>query len=347
MSGSIRNARRGQPLTANGWRGAYYGSTGDLEWFVLIYKWKRYYRCNNICELCPASQVLGEHLFTNVLDAAFFNWPVANSEYLQHRPSPFTQTPGWDVWHVFFDLMHVVFKGIGMDITGGAIVILCLLGFYGEGGEGDIEIQLRRCYKRFKDWQFANNLHFSLPPFTLKFIGRNADSVLERRRMFAICNTKAYQTKVLLFFLQEETAKLACLRPDSQVAQVVAACLYGMCGFHKVIDAGGTFLSADECRQAKLFGNICLQSYVFLARWGTQEGQAVFRLRPKLHYFHHIVHGLEWHPNPKRTSVWGGEDFIGWSVRIANATSIMRCSHRTLERYRLLLYCRRRWKVSH
>ena len=72
--------------------------------------------------------------------------------------------------------------------------------------------------------------------------------------------------------------------------------------------------------------------YRNLAAQALAAGDTQFKLRPKLHFLHHLM--LSQGPlNPKVMSCWNDETFIGNVTQVAGRTSRQSMSLRTLQRY--------------
>ena len=91
----------------------------------------------------------------------------------------------------------------------------------------------------------------------------------------------------------------------------LANCLWGLCAFVNILDSAGYFLTISEVSAGREAGQAFLDSYVYLAHWGSQNGRPVCLLRPKLHYVQHLLAFLDRLPNPKATACWFYEDYTG------------------------------------
>ena len=122
------------------WRFAFFGSKGDLEWMQEAYSLKHYYRCNLLCHRCFASQSHKDIdlLFTNLSeDAGWLSTMISTLMFLQnalkHRPlPPLCQVDGWSAQSMLWDSMHNIFLGIGQDILGSGLQLLCSIKYFGD-----------------------------------------------------------------------------------------------------------------------------------------------------------------------------------------------------------------------
>ena len=83
-----------------------------------------------------------------------------------------------------------------------------------------------------------------------------------------------------------------------------------------------------------------LRGYGFLADMALRSNKRLYSLRPKFHYFHHVLHDLESqlrakHPWCLNPNMFGceNEDFIGRISRISRKVSPKIASSRTIDRY--------------
>jgi len=279
-----------------------------------------------------ASAKQGPNLYSNFAgDAGYLSTAISHQDYVSREGTALCTIPGFHLSFVFFDILHTIHLGIGQDIAGSVMSLLCKFGWY---GAGDTDVQLKRCWLRFKRWRRNHALDDSIEVFSSKMLGRSGSV-----RAFAVLGTKAHKNKVILFYLAAEALAFSRWRPG-EVPNRIARCVWGICAFLRAVDEAGMFLTPSEVDAATRAGTVCCHQYVWLATWGMTNAEAVFRIRPKLHYFHHMVLSLGKLPNPKLGATWLDEDFVGQAVGIAAATHTLSLPWRFLERYRLLLWCR-------
>ena len=93
------------------------------------------------------------------------------------------------------------------------------------------------------------------------------------------------------------------------------------------LDTQGLFMTSAAAKQAAHDGRMFLLCFGWLAHDAFCAGDRLYKLRPKLHVFHHWAQGsysLEAVPmNPKAYSCWEDEDFVRRVCAIA-----LGCGHR-------------------
>eukprot|EP00959_Pyramimonas_sp_CCMP1952_P419641 8789517-Pyramimonas_sp.AAC.1 len=112
------------------------------------------------------------------------------------------------------------------------------------------------------------------------------------------------------------------------------------------MDTCGILLSPSETKQLRGSIYTWLRSYAYLHARSQIEGTFLYYLRPKHHYCEHIAMDLNprlrFNLNPRFTSCWIDESFLGKMMRIGKRTHAARASVRVLQRY--ILYISLRWE---
>ena len=99
------------------------------------------------------------------------------------------------------------------------------------------------------------------------------------------------------------------------------ACTWGLANYLYVLDTGGEVLSNHQVDEAVYSAQVFLRTYQQLAVNAVKKEMALWKTRPKGHYFAHMVDAMQAsHMNPKSVHAFGDEDFIGRVTRIASAT---------------------------
>jgi hypothetical protein len=106
-------------------------------------------------------------------------------------------------------------------------------------------------------------------------------------------------------------------------------------------DKSGPILRGNEHAAALDFGTRFLTSYENLAGWALSCNTPLFKLRPKTHYATHLIYDSMRLINPRVTSNFMDEDFIGKVVKTAALTHPRTMPLRCLER--LLYEYNRQW----
>ena len=153
-------------------------------------------------------------------------------------------------------------------------------------------------------------------------------------------NLKAAHVKVYLRFLADQAYRLCTGTPHSKLR---AVCAWGMAHFLHVLDMSPRILPHGKTEEAVHALQAFLDAYQRLAVEATQAGQCLWKVRPKHHYTVHLGKFLRAsRQNPRHTSCFMDEDYVGRVARLAKSCHWLSCPKRTLERYILVVACR--WK---
>ena len=85
----------------------------------------------------------------------------------------------------------------------------------------------------------------------------------------------------------------------------------------KLLHGANMFLSPEEQEQKEVIGDLFMKTYVGLASEAVAAGRKMYRTRPKMHLFHHlIVERRASRRNPVMGATWMDEDFIKRCFRL-------------------------------
>ena len=105
-----------------------------------------------------------------------------------------------------------------------------------------------------------------------------------------------------------------------------------------LLQTAGIFLSPMEDEQRKTIGKYFLQLYVRLARKALDDGQRLFRVRPKFHLLLHLLEDKRpSKQNPAHCSCWMDEDYIKKVMRVKKLTHRRTAALRCLQRWLMAL----------
>ena len=108
------------------------------------------------------------------------------------------------------------------------------------------------------------------------------------------------------------------------------------------MDSSGRFLDREQIDRAQHAGNAFLQTYMKLAHIAYEEGQCLWKLKPKFHYMNHRIDDLSNGWNPRFLHAFMDESFMGYMSRLAKGCHRRTVLLRGLERYIVTLA--RRWQ---
>ena len=121
-------------------------------------------------------------------------------------------------------------------------------------------------------------------------------------------------------------------------ATTIANLLTKFMTFCQILDRADLFLTDDQALRARCAGRDTLLLYQRLAEDSYSRSERMWKLRPKMHYFMHIIESLPTtFENPARADAFAWEDFMGRIKRIAAKTHRRSASLRVVQRWLLLL----------
>ena len=230
---------------------AYAASKGDLEWHQMCYRLKRYYRCNLLCSKCFGSQTETELLWTNLLDDA--SWQattVKTSEFLSNLrtevPS-LCEVKGWSAETLFWDIMHILFGGVGKDACGSSLTLLMEQRFYSRSDIVDDHLKIFQL--RSRTWSSRHGLKANLP--LLDHLTLNCPRSVDSCRWFAgwpELELKSAHIKFAIMFLASELER-AAIMPVPEVKKD-ALCMYALAMFLWTLSNADFWLSDRESDEA-------------------------------------------------------------------------------------------------
>jgi hypothetical protein len=327
-STAYRARRAGQRL-AGEYFGVFAGVKGDQLWMQDAFNFDRYHRTNELCRFCHASQSAkaGPMLWTNVADDAPWKSTM--------EPSPMHGSlvglPGLHDSNIYSDLLHLLWvHGIGNDLVGTALVLLAANhAFSAEPGDLEFESQLYCGYGTFKKWCDDVHVSTTAEPWTPNDVHYTQD------KDFPYLGGKGADVRLisqwLHHFMQETPRPLATEWWDD-----LKLCLHNLASFVHGTSSAGILLTAGESTKLRRVGEAFVVVYLRCAAWAVRNRYTQFKIRPKLHYFHHLVMSLKVF-NPKVVSCFGDESYMGVIGKLAGKVHRASMPRRTIDRYLLRL----------
>ena len=127
---------------------------------------------------------------------------------------------------------------------------------------------------------------------------------------------------------------------EDEILQVILATASAMSSFMRVLFKSGFFVEGERAQVAVRSGHSALLSYRRLAELTNKESLCLFALKPKLHYFNHLVASMYdqylacgFTVNPISESTYQLEDFVGRTSRLSRRVDPKAISAKTLQRY--------------
>ena len=329
-------------------RAAVVGLKGDYEFFLEVGEFTRSYRNvgtkhdSGMCPDCSAGEagfpmidLADRPQWSNTLYAT----PPWNDLPILNR-IPFARSKPQTLYRK--DAFHTLKYGFLKDLAAGVIMYMCQLGYFDDDDPASskaMDSRLERSYNLFKLWCLANAKNTTLRKFSrtnfhrlkatnFPFLpGKGADSVL-------VC-------MFLEFYIQ---LKMRQLRHPShhQLFSAMMETLQGGLNYIGIYHGHGMFLTPSCAKFMVKAGYRLLKGYCYLAQRCVGEHRKFFALRPKVHYYHHMLVEMATQLErgdaailnaPSMFNSESNEDFIGRVSRISRRVSPRLITMRTLQRY--------------
>ena len=212
-----RYARRGEWL-AEGYLGALAEIRGDWKWIRDTFYLEQHYGANYICHLCKAHKFIerlrfndfrtdARHRQTCVDSTAW--WTAYTAGVLV---SPLVYIPGFDVWRLAYDLMHVLDLGVMQDCAASVLWQLTEPATAGGIFDGDTrKDRFDAAYRDYSRWVKRQRLPAKARRFKHEqWRNRGTDFPSVSQQVM-----KAAQLRSFQYYLLE-----ACVRPEAMTTDV-------------------------------------------------------------------------------------------------------------------------------
>ena len=226
---------------------------------------------------------------------------------------------GFDVKFIHADILHIYHLGTGRDLVGSALVHMLERRGIFEGSNiaarlASATLELRRFCKERK-------LPLKLHKLSRSKLNWNTADMPELR-------SSGYDTYVVNKWLVEVTT-----RHSAQLPAQLCTALWTADKILSTLAKAGRWLSVEEQELKECYGALFMRSYVELANSSLERRRRAYRLRPKLHLWHHIL--KESRPsriNPHVFSTWMDEDALRKMMKIHRITDKKTAQKRLLQR---------------
>ena len=323
-----RAARAGQLLAA-GARGAWAELRGDWLFLRSVLHLQRHYGRPEVCHLCDAHKTDPERLYTSFRrDAATRASLVSHAAWVAAAVgaalvSPLLLLPGFSIRRVFFDCMHCLDLGILQHAVPSALRQLVAARVF-PGATTDA--RLAEATRDYRVWCRATGVTSVAKRLTAAWIAGPFPSVGQ-------LHAKGAAMRHMVQWMRE-----VCLRAPALNAPhgaLRAGLFDALARADGIMRAEPRHMSlAATARLASLFEE-ALCAYNALAAAAVADGEALYRVIPKLHACTHVAYdnaGV----NPRAVHCYPDEDMVGKSKRIYQACHGRTAPHTALLRYALL-----------
>ena len=316
------------------------GGTGDMEWMWQAYELKNYYRATLMCPACMATKsATSDLLWTNLAeDAMWRSTSVSTEDFKQHAIVRGGRVPatcgiaGWSMDSMLFDVMHIMYLGCCNDACGSAMYLLVRMRFFANSAVEATQLrQAHVCLRAFCRRKRVKCDVGAFDPLGLGF----------GKRSFPYLDAKAATLKVIVCWLAHELYTASIVGDDD--VKRAAALFHALSEFIQVLSLAQAVMSRSEADRAVLHGTRYLVIYKDLAVRAYLKNQALWKLRPKTHYLHHIIIKIgQTKFNPRYWSCFMDEDYMGKIKVLASHTHrscVMRVALSIRHFRRSSIYC--------
>ena len=229
------------------------------------------------------------------------------------------------------DILHLFHLGTGRDLLGSCLKVLVKMRYF-EGSS--IEASLGRatgCLKRFAK---SRGYSLALRRLTKQNLTWASDSYPEVK-------CKGFDTFILLAWLVEEVGQRHPTSRDAATQMMLdemCTSLWSANKWLEMLSHADMFLTDGQQLQKVVVGRLFLCSYLRLAQRAVENNQRLWRVRPKIHSFTHLVEeDRPGRQNPHYASTWMDEDWVKRVMRVKKKTHRRTAPTTTLQRWLLAL----------
>ena len=329
-------------------RFGFIGVKGDAEfhWEAACFT-RSYHNTGTVREnkMCPHCEAGGPGLsFVDCQDEPAWAASIAQSTPWDSTPplnlAPFNVTR-FPASLYRFDPFHVTKFGVYRDCVGSTVVRLAAMQYFDfEPGEStSVEARLSRAFSKYKLWTLGAGKNATLKKFT------KANFNYEKKTKFAWVNAKGSEVTLLLmwldFYITCLLAQPLKLAEDLVPLKAMSQMISGSLTYIGIMHSHGCFLPRCCAKLQLEAGLSFIRGYAFMAKFCTSKGVAGYRLRPKLHYMHHMLYESQQQLQAGASFILSSsidlceqnEDFIGRISRVSRRAAARTSSLRTTQRY--------------
>ena len=334
--GTPRFDMRGQPV-AGTWRFAFAGWKGDLKARAETHMHARNYQATFICDQCCATQAFPKAprvtLYTDFSAAALWRETILDAEaYVQTCTSPWATISGFRPELLHWDLMHIVYIGFARDVIGSMLGEFVLQGLLPAAPTETASLRL--WWGGFRDWCKQNRIACPPGELTLSCVGwGKAKNVYPE----LLTRFKACSVKILVSYLAVYAERVCT---GDRHSRVRTTCAWALADYCHTLDGASLVLRPREAERARHAGELFLTCFQYLSAEALDLKVRLWRIKPKTHYFAHVLDNLDDLPNPRHVECFTDESYLGCIKKLGQKCHAKSVSLRLLQRMILLLALR-------
>lgn len=300
------------------------------------------------CDRCFATQPypsvlrskrLSELLYTDFrATAGWRSKQIDHPTYMRDcgRRSPWAAVSGFRQETVLHDWMHTGPLGFLRDLCGSVIIDLLTSGHLAKhfavlaAGSSNNDVLVRCLWIDFRAWCKTCGLSKPKGYLSMRSLGRGSSSQVYPEIGSGV---KAVTVKNLTMYLATVTAQHVT-DEDRRHTRLRHVCQWSMAEFVRIMDENGLMLTTEQAELLDRRASVFLSTYQALATAAASQKQFLYKMRPKLHYFVHMVAFTKQSLlNPTRLGCWSDETYLHFVKKIAG-----KCHGLTMMRTSLLRY---------
>ena len=281
-----RAEHAGKPI-ANGFRHLLVQFTGDWEFlkcaFGLV---DTHYNTDRICFLCGATKSPGPTCAWDYSSTPGWSHTMTcPDEFMADRVgNVLCELPGFHLWAITIDLMHVICLGVFHWLNGTILWELALEGRWGPEHTPWKEargLQLERAFKEFRDWCRRRYITHSQCKFTLASLTMTS---LQSRPML---KGKAHNMNMVADWLADVTASYSG-QGDAH-HDLRANAIWGFTHALRIMKRAPMFLSTRHCQDLEECRRASLLCYGSLSEVCARLRVPHYVTKPKWHMWDHAI----------------------------------------------------------
>jgi len=336
----------GLELNGHTWKVAILGLTGDAPFLRETGFHNRSFSnvkkshsskslCKGVCWLCAAGISNGPPFEdVRVTDAQWLETIGPNNPLPWDRPGPLLAYLPVDQEDLasFYrpDLFHILHAGVGKDFAASCIIYFCAKTFK----SSRIGLALDHVNLLFRNFLATEKERVNFSNITFELLG------YESSRTYPMGHwSKNLDTAVMIKFVEHVAANN--LDPGDPVMQLIVQGSSAINHFMRVLLSAPYWLCESEAWQAIFAGQEFLSAFAGLAQACYHQKLCLFKLKPKLHMFAHIVFRMLQQfrcdtgctTNPVAEATFMSEDFVGHVSRLSRRVNARRHGHKIYNRY--------------
>ena len=221
------------------------------------------------------------------------------------------------------DVMHLWHLGCCRDITASAMKLMVRRrGLYYDGS--NIEARLAQMVKEIRTYADSVGKQLTFKKLTKTTLVRRTDKCPE-------LHVSAADAGTCLAWLVQKLQE----QPMEAPYDGLLGCAWASHSMVRMMMDGGFFLSLEEREAIQTVGSIYLLTYAKLAAIAQEQGELLFKVRPKYHVMTHLMTDIRFRGsgrNPAVDANWLDEDWVKWSLRMYRRMSRKTASENLLRR---------------